>query len=90
VPVLNTPLRCLPSRGVAAQLEIESNVKNQFISFQFHALNSRRFQHGFDRVNLHRPTEAAQEQRIGRVVLDEVRRVEARGAVAQLEIESKT
>jgi len=44
------------SRGVAAQVEIESKVGKRFITFQFRALISRRCQRGFDRVNLHRPT----------------------------------
>jgi hypothetical protein len=44
--------------GVAAQVEIESVLLKQFTIFQFQALSSRRFQRGFDRVSLHRPTMA--------------------------------
>jgi len=32
-------------------------MRKQFIIFQFQTLSSRRFQRGFDRVNLHRPTQ---------------------------------
>ena len=42
--------------GVAAQVEFESNVLKRFIMFQFQAISSRRFQSGFDWVNLHRLT----------------------------------
>jgi hypothetical protein len=41
---------------VAAQVEIESETWKQVIIFQVQAPNSRRFQRGFERVNLHRPT----------------------------------
>jgi len=42
--------------GVAAQLDFESKIVNQFISFQFQALNFWRFQHVFESVNLRCPT----------------------------------
>ena len=41
-------------RKLNSKAELESN---SFI-FQFQALSSRRFQRGFDRVNLHHPTSA--------------------------------
>jgi hypothetical protein len=44
------------ARIVAAQVEFESNTSKRFIMFMFQALSSRRFQLGFDKVNLHRPT----------------------------------
>jgi len=40
----------------AAQAGSESKMCKQSIILQFQALSSRRFQLGFDRVNLHRPT----------------------------------
>ena len=43
-------------QDVAAQVEFESKVSKWSITFQLQALSSRRFQPGFDRVNLHRPT----------------------------------
>ena len=49
--------RAARRRGVAAQVGIESKIWKQYITFQSQALNPRRFQRGFDRVNLHRPTE---------------------------------
>jgi len=42
--------------SLAAQVKIESKVRKRFIILQFQAHGSRRFQHGFDRVNLLRPT----------------------------------
>ena len=42
--------------GVATQVEFESKTSKLFIIFQFQALSSRRFQHGFHRFDLHRPT----------------------------------
>jgi len=45
-------------RGVAAQVEIESEVFFFFMLW-IQALSCRRFQGGFDRANLHRPTEVA-------------------------------
>ena len=44
-------------RGVAAQVEIESNCLKRFTILQLQALCSRQFR-GFDRVNLHRLTAA--------------------------------
>ena len=41
---------------VPAQLEFETRSSNQYITLEFQALGSRRFQHGFDRFNLHCPT----------------------------------
>ena len=43
------------AHGVAAQIEFESKVWKQSIMFQFQAPSSKRFQHGFHRVNPHRP-----------------------------------
>jgi len=43
-------------RDVAAQVEFESKSRKQFLIFQFQEDGSRRFQHSFERVNLHRPT----------------------------------
>jgi len=45
-----------PLHHVAAQVEIESKVLKRSIISQFQAMRSRRFQRGFDRVHLHRPT----------------------------------
>jgi hypothetical protein len=44
------------AHAVAAQVEFERNTCKQFVKVQFQALCSRPFQHGFDTVNLHRPT----------------------------------
>jgi hypothetical protein len=41
--------------ALAAQIEFETKVCKQIITFWFQALSSRRFQRGFDGVNLHRP-----------------------------------
>jgi hypothetical protein len=41
---------------VAAQIEFESKVREQFLMFWFQVLRSRRFQLGFYGVNLLRPT----------------------------------
>ena len=41
---------------VAAQAQFESEVLRRFIILQFQELSSKRFQHGFHRFNLHRPT----------------------------------
>jgi hypothetical protein len=35
---------------------LKAKLESSSIIFVFHALNFRRFQHGFHRVNLHRPT----------------------------------
>ena len=43
-------------RVVAAQVGIETKVSNQLTISQYQAISPRRFQRGFDRVNLHRPT----------------------------------
>jgi len=55
---------------VAAQVEIESNIEAklkqncmQFIIIWFLALRSRRFQRGFDRVNLHHLTLWSRQRR---------------------------
>ena len=40
----------------AAQVEFESTSSKRFIKIRFQGLRSRRFQCGFDTVNLHRPT----------------------------------
>ena len=45
-------------RGVAAQVEFESKILKQCITLELLGLTSRRFQLGFHRVNLHRPTVA--------------------------------
>jgi hypothetical protein len=53
------PLHAL---GVAVQVEIESKIEAELkaiCNVLFQALSCRRFQRGFDRVNLHRPTLAA-------------------------------
>ena len=42
---------------VAAQVEFDSRILKQFIIFGCEEISSRRFQVGFDRVNLHRPTQ---------------------------------
>ena len=52
-------------RGAAAQVEFESRSRNQFITFQFILLSSRRFQHGLDGVSLHRLTGGAYMERCG-------------------------
>jgi hypothetical protein len=44
--------------GVAAQVECESRSCKLYITLQLLALSSSRFQLGFLRVNLHRPTSA--------------------------------
>jgi len=41
---------------VAAQIEFESKVFKRITILYFQALDSRRFQRGFQRINLHRPT----------------------------------
>jgi hypothetical protein len=46
-------------RCVAAQVDFESRSRKKYITIWFQALSSKRFQLGFDRVNLHRPTAAA-------------------------------
>jgi len=51
------------NRGVAAQVTIESTIRKQFLVLWFQALGSRRFQHGFVRLNLHRPAVASDELR---------------------------
>ena len=43
-------------QGVSAQLAFESKLSKRFIIFYSQGLRSRRFQCGFRRVNLHRPT----------------------------------
>jgi len=48
---------------VAAQFEFESKFWKRIIIFWFQALNSRRFQRGFDRVNLAPPYLHAQQHR---------------------------
>jgi len=53
---LENGLRPELDRGEAAQVAIESITRNDFNIFQFQALRSRRFQRGFQRVNLRRPT----------------------------------
>ena len=53
---LPEPRRLLEPLNEAAQVEIETENSKQFIIFQFQVLSSRRFQLGFDRVNLHRLT----------------------------------
>jgi len=42
--------------GVAVQVDFESKYRRRYLISRFQALSSRRFQRGFDRVNLHRPT----------------------------------
>jgi hypothetical protein len=44
------------AHGVAAHVEFESKVRKRFHMFKVQALRFRRFQHGFDRFNLHRLT----------------------------------
>jgi len=44
--------------GVAAQIKFESKNLKAVHHISVQALSSRRFQHGFDRVKLHRPTMA--------------------------------
>jgi hypothetical protein len=46
----------LGHHGVATQVEFESKICKQYITLQLQAFRSRRFQHGFRRVNLHRLT----------------------------------
>jgi len=41
---------------VAVQVEIGSKTLNQCVIFEFQGISSGRFQHGFDKVNLHCPT----------------------------------
>jgi hypothetical protein len=43
-------------RDVAAQDEFESKVRRRFIILYVQALSSRRYQHGYHGVNMHRPT----------------------------------
>jgi hypothetical protein len=43
-------------RAVAAQVEIESKIRKQFIIFWFQSLRSGRIQREFHRVNLRHPT----------------------------------
>jgi len=64
----------------AAQVEVESKTSKQFISFQFQAIYSWRFQRGFDRVNLHRPTVGE----CGRLPMSR------HGVAAHVEIETKS
>ena len=45
------------ARDVGSQVDFESKVWRQLIMIRFQALSSRRFQRGFHRSNLHRPTE---------------------------------
>jgi len=45
------------ARCVAAKLNLKAKVESSISLFQFQVLGSRRFQHGFDRVNVHRPTD---------------------------------
>jgi hypothetical protein len=45
-----------PARAVTAQVEFESRSWKQYNAVYFQALSYRRFQLGFDRVNLNRPT----------------------------------
>ena len=52
-------IRGVLRRGVVAQVEFESKFRKRFVMLQFQELNSRRFQRGFDRVNLHRLTGGA-------------------------------
>jgi len=54
--VVRRPQRIL---GIAAQVELKAKLESSSSYFRFNTLSSRRFQHGFDRVNLHRPTFAA-------------------------------
>jgi len=56
VPLLRADVQRCQAHVVAAQVEIRSKTSKRLILFQFQALNSRRFQRKFDRVNLHRPT----------------------------------
>jgi hypothetical protein len=42
--------------NVEAHVGFESKVGKRYFIIQFQALSSRRFQRGFDGVNLHRPT----------------------------------
>jgi hypothetical protein len=42
--------------GVAARVDFDSKVRKQVIILWSQAIRSRRFQRGFHRVNLHRPT----------------------------------
>jgi hypothetical protein len=44
------------SHVVAAQVELKAEIENSVSHFSFSTLSSMRFQLGFDRVNLHRPT----------------------------------
>jgi hypothetical protein len=65
--------------SVAAQAEFESKIWMQSIFFVFQALSARRFQRGFDRVNLHRPTSPELS----------IRNPPSQGVVAQVQIESE-
>jgi hypothetical protein len=57
-------------RGVVAQVEFESRAPRRFITFQFQALRSGRFELGFHRVNLHRPAAAMSSANCSSLKLD--------------------
>jgi len=71
--------------AVAAQVEIESKSLKQMTVLQLQVLDYRRFQHGFDRINMHRPT--TQLERGARTPSQST--WVTRGVAAQVEVESR-
>ena len=57
------PRRRSPPRMEQRKLKSKAKLQGGFIKFQFQALRSRRFQRGFDGVNLHRLTRRARTRR---------------------------